>query len=105
MRKEIYLALGLSVAGAINAHFNGRTEQPKKVVKVAQNSERVQIKPEEMPGPVKKALAEDKYKAWEIQSVYKVKTTIEYYEVVLKKETDTKTIKLDQNGKAIEEVK
>jgi hypothetical protein len=105
MRKEIYLALGLSVAGAINAHYSGRAEQPKKVVKAVQNNERVQIKPEEMPAAVQKALADDKYKAWEVQTVYRVKTTIEYYEVNLKKETDSKTVKFDANGKAIEEVK
>jgi hypothetical protein len=105
MRKEIYLALGLSVAGAINAHYSSAPAEKQKVVKVAQNTERVQIKPEEMPASVKKALTDEKYKAWEVQSVYRVKTTIEYYEITLKKETDSKTIKLDTNGKSIEEVK
>jgi hypothetical protein len=106
MKKEIYLALGLSVAGAINANFPFKDEHPRAVaVAKAQDDKRIQIKAEELPEPVKKSLAEGKYKAWEVQTAYRVKTTIEYYEITLVKETETKSIKIDANGKLIDEVK
>ncbi len=62
--------------------------------------EKVKIKPEELPEAVKTAVKED-YQGWEISQAYKY-TLKENFEVELKKETETKTVKFDKEGNVID---
>ncbi len=101
-----YIIAGLSVVTALAANTTSGASPIQKVSAMHQEDEsRLQIKPEELPEAVKKTLEEDKYKGWEISSVYWVKSKMEYYEVLMVKETASKTFKFDKEGKAVEEVK
>ncbi len=59
------------------------------------------IKPEELPAEVQTALKADTYKDWTVGTVYYTKSK-EQYEVELKKEDETKTVKFDKTGNVIE---
>ena len=61
---------------------------------------REKIKAEDLPETVKTTLNGDEYTGWLIQSAYKIKSK-DQYEVELKKGAETKTVKLDKDGKII----
>ncbi|MDQ3047099.1 MAG: hypothetical protein M3R27_06085 [Bacteroidota bacterium] len=100
-----YLIAGLSIVTAFAANAISGESITKVSATHQEDQSRLQIKPEELPEAVKKTLAEDKYKGWEISAVYWVKSKMEYYEVLMVKETASKTFKFDKEGKAVEEVK
>lgn len=81
----------LSAYAAYNQQINIQIEQDEKV----------KISNEELPEAVKTALQSESYKDWTISAAYYTKST-EQYEVELKKGEETKTVKLDKDGKVIE---
>lgn len=68
------------------------------------NQEKVEIKPEELPDPVKAALAAEPYNAWQVQKAFQVpgENGANTYEVALVKGEETSTAKFDKDGKVIE---
>ena len=58
--------------------------------------DKVKISKENLPEATKKILAGDVFKGWEVATAYKVK---EEYEVELKKDKTTQTVKFDKEGK------
>ena len=62
--------------------------------------EKTKIKEEELPEAVKTTLKGDDYKDWTISAAYSIKST-DQYEVELKKETETKVVRFDKDGKAL----
>ncbi len=66
-----------------------------------QQDEKVKIKSEELPAPVKKALETQDYRGWLIDAAYKYSAT-ETYEVSLKNGAETKVVKFDKDGKKVE---
>jgi hypothetical protein len=69
------------------------------VITVTQD-DKEKIKAEDLPEAVKTTLNGDEYTGWLIQSAYKYKSK-DHYEVELKKGAETKTIKLDKEGKVV----
>lgn len=61
---------------------------------------KTQIKPEELPQPVKDKIAAD-YKDWSISAAYLYETSSQY-EVDFKKGAETKTVKFDKDGNVVE---
>ncbi len=59
------------------------------------------VKTEALPESVKATLTGADFKGWNVSAAFLVKATTEYYEVVLTKEKETKTVKLDKDGKLI----
>jgi hypothetical protein len=97
MKKQIFVSAILLGACSLmaSAQTQPGTEAAKKENVV---QEKTEIKAENLPEAVKKTLAGGDYKDWEISKAYVIK---EVYEVELKKATETKTIKLDKDGKWI----
>lgn len=57
---------------------------------------------DQLPQAVKNTLAGDDYKGWTIDAAYKVvKDGNEFYKIKLTKDSDTKMVKLDKDGKVV----
>ena len=99
MKKVTFIAaLALITVGAINTQASNTTRRTVNT-EIAQE-EKVKIAKEDLPDAVKKALASDAYKAWEISEAYEYKAT-HTYEVELKNGDQKKTVKLDKDGKVL----
>lgn len=97
MKKQIFLSAIL--LGAWSLVVSGQTQPASGAVKTENAvQDKTEIKAENLPEPVKKTLAGDDYKGWEISKAYVAK---EIYEVELKKGTEAKTVKLDKDGKLV----
>lgn len=98
MKKMILTGAALMMilaAGNVTANTN------KTAMEVVAEGEKVQIKPEELPEAVRKALEADEYKGWEIKSAYEVKSEPVTYELQVVKEDETKTLAFSADGKAL----
>lgn len=98
MMKKLFslLALSLITLGSVNAS----TVDGNQETVVAQD-DKVKIKNEELPETVKTTLKGEAYKDWTVNAAYHIKSS-DQYELELKKDVETKTIKLDKEGKVIE---
>lgn len=97
MKKQIFLSAILLSACSLVA--SAQTQPASDAVKTENAAqERTEVKAENLPDPIKKTLAGDEYKGWEISKAYVAK---EIYEVELKKGTETKTFKFDKEGKLV----
>jgi hypothetical protein len=104
MKNKLFVLTAIFSTFAITANVLAVSSSISSLSVFIQGDAKIQIKPEELPDAVKKAIA-DKYNGWEISTAFWVKSKSEYYEVNLKKETDNKLLKFDKDGKPIEEVK
>ena len=104
MKNKLFVFAAIFLTFAITANVLAGSSSLSSLSLFIQGDAKIQIKPEELPEPVKKIIA-DKYNSREISSAFWVKSKAEYYEVSLKKETDSKLLKFDTDGKPIEEVK
>lgn len=63
------------------------------------------VKPEDLPEPIKKTLADAPYNEWQVTSAFSVTAEDgkQHYEINLKKgEEETTTVKLDKDGNPVE---
>lgn len=68
-----------------------------------QQEEKKPVKAEELPEAVKAALASADYTDWQVSEAFSVKKgDAEYFEINLKNGDQTKTAKLDKDGKKVE---
>ena len=95
MAVALFASVSMAIASAIS------TSSPFATVV---NQEKVEIKPEELPDPVKAALAAEPYNAWQVQKAFQVpgENGANTYEVALVKGEETSTAKFDKDGKVIE---
>jgi hypothetical protein len=98
MKKVIFSFLVLLLAGGTFA--NASMISPTTAA-TQQQDDKMKIKPEELPEAVKTTLQSADYKGWAISTAYHLKSA-DQYEVELKKGTETKTVKLDKEGKVVE---
>jgi hypothetical protein len=96
MKKVILSLLVLLFAGATFANTSTTSATPAAM----QQEDKVKIKNEELPEAVKTALESTDYKGWTINAAFHLKS-VDQYEVELKKGTETKTVKLDKEGKEV----
>ncbi len=78
-----------------------KTPETTTTQEAPQQDEKVKIKSEELPAPVKKALEMQDYRGWLIDAAFKYPDT-ELYEVQLKNGAETKVVKFNKDGKKIE---
>lgn len=93
----IIAALFVCATGVINA--NAETSTRRSVITINAD-EKKEIKKEELPDAVKTALGGNDYKGWEISKAYQWSESGNY-EVELKNGDQSKTVKLDKDGKVI----
>jgi hypothetical protein len=99
MKKVIFSFLVLLSAGGTFA--NASMISPAAGATQQQQDDKMKIKAEELPEAVKTTLQSADYKGWAISAAYHLKSA-DQYEVELKKDTETKTVKLDNEGKIVE---
>jgi hypothetical protein len=97
--KKIMFLLSALVVGVGFANAVPATPVKSSTMTVTQD-DREKIKAEDLPEAIKTTLNGDEYTGWLIQSAYKIKSK-DQYEVELKKGAETKTVKLDKEGKII----
>lgn len=98
MKKIIVMAAALFSLGYIAVAEVSRNENNNSGIVSVYQSDKVKISVEELPQAVKDTLALS-YKEWKVGDVYKVSGTNEYYSIELKKDSETKTVNLDKDGK------
>jgi len=66
--------------------------------------EKVEVKPDDLPQPVKATLGADPYSEWKVEKAYSVSNTdgVQYFEILLSKGEETTTVNLDRDGKRVE---
>lgn len=96
MKKQIFLSAVL--LGACSLVANAQTQPVAQAKTESAVQEKKEIKSGELPEAVKKTLASDTYKGWDVSKAYVVK---DLYEVELKKGTEAKTAKFDKEGKEV----
>jgi len=103
MKKFILSATFLAFAGLTAVQAN-EVKNLKTTVTVAQDSlTRTPVKLEELPDAVKATLASDVYKGWDATEAWWVKDGAkEYYQINIKKEAETGSVKIDKDGKPVE---
>lgn len=98
--KKLMLSMAfLAIAGTVTVYANNT--QDVAIVKF--QDEKKPVKVEELPDAVKSTLAGDEYKEWMAEEAFHVKpaTGSEHYEIKLKKGEESKTVKLDKDGKVV----
>jgi hypothetical protein len=107
MKKLIMLTLSLVLVGFISA--NAQEVKKEKAAKVTvapeggsmqDKGDKVKVKSHELPEAVRTTLAGNDYSGWEVTEAIKVKTPDKHFVITLKKGTETKTVKLDKEGKS-----
>jgi len=98
--KKLFFMLAVLMAGvAVQAREVGNGREEKSILSVSQD-DRVKIKPEELPQPVKTALEAEEFRGWLISSAFHLKSK-DQFEVELKNGAETKTITFDKEGKKV----
>ena len=101
MKKVIFaIVAGVMSVGFVQVTNAQRLTSPDQA-SATQTDEKVKIKVEELPDAVKNALEGDAYKGWAADAAYFNKTK-NYYEVGVKKGTETKTLKFSKEGAIVE---
>jgi len=66
--------------------------------------DKVSVKPEDLPQPIKTTLATDVYSGWEITEAFIItkEDKTQFYEISLKNGSETAKINLDKDGRKVE---
>ncbi len=104
MKKLIFVIGSVLLTGSLLTGLNVKANSRINAVYVSAQDEakKEKITEDKLPQPVKDVLAGNDYKGWKTDAIYLVKGEKEYYEITLKLNTDTKTVKLDKEGKVVE---
>lgn len=100
MKKVMSALLALFVSFTV-MNAQGIPGNDNSSTTVQQQEEKEKIKAEDLPEAVKKTLEGDEYRGWLINAAYHHKSK-DVYEVELKNGAETKTVKLDKDGKIVE---
>lgn len=104
--KKLFLAATLAFAGFSAAQASEAKSNPIEIVTTVQDSvTKTPIKLEDLPEGIKTTLASEPYKAWTATAAFLVKdekAKKEWYQIDVKKEQETGSIKLDKDGKPVE---
>jgi hypothetical protein len=96
----ILFSAGIATAKAETASVSSGNMPASLVRCIVQDSTPVQAS--DLPDAIKTKLANGHFKQWTVSSAFLFTGSTEYYEINLVNGTETKTIKLDQNGKRVE---
>ena len=66
--------------------------------------EKVSVKPEDLPEPIKTTLASDTYAGWTVTTAFIItkEDNTQFYEISLKKGEETSKVNLDKDGRKVE---
>jgi hypothetical protein len=66
--------------------------------------DKVSVRPEDLPQPIKTTLASDVYAGWDITEAFLItkEDKTQYFEISLKKGSETTKINLDKDGRKVE---
>jgi hypothetical protein len=105
MKKIILSVAVLAVAGFTAVKANTVNSKAHTVTIVVQKDSTLKtpVNLADLPAPVKTTLQGDVLKAWTPTDAFLVKSgSAEYYQIDIKKEADTKFIRIDKDGKLIQ---
>ncbi|MCW3084796.1 MAG: hypothetical protein JWP12_2162 [Bacteroidetes bacterium] len=100
MKKLSILAFSLMTLASVTTF--AQTDAKTQAVASTQQDAKTSVKPEELPAAIQKTLSTDAYKGWTVSSANMVKSKVDYYEVSLMKDKETKMIKFDKEGTILE---
>ena len=102
MKRTIFALGAVLLTGTLMAGVNETATKGTNVAISAQvDANKVKITEDQLPQAIKTTLAKDDYKDWKVDTAYFYKGDKEYYQVVLKKDTETKTVNFDKDGNVV----
>jgi len=102
MKKLILSAAIVAIAGLTTVNAS-EVKIANPVVSVQDSVIKTPIKMEELPAAVLTVLKSDPYKDWTPTAAFSVKDgQKEYFQIDVKKEEETASVKLDKDGKPVE---
>ncbi|MNK05028.1 hypothetical protein D3C87_229030 [compost metagenome] len=102
MKKFIIAAVAVTTTVFANAQADTTAQETKIEVAAVTNPDKVQIKLEELPAPVQKALTTEAFQGWTAKTAYIVKAEKPYYEVELVNDkAEANTVKFNEDGTVI----
>lgn len=96
MKKVVAILSLVLFAGAMQTTF----AVTSSAVAIELQDELVKITTDELPAAVKQTLASADYQGWAVDEAFHNKTK-DHYELKVKKEAETKTLKFSKDGKEI----
>jgi len=104
MKKLIFSAAFIAVAGLATVKATNLTVMHTvAIVSPADSVQKAPVKLEALPEPIKTVLLTDVFKTWVPSTAFAVTAgTTQYYEVDVKKGTETKALKFDKDGKMLQ---
>ena len=108
MKKVLIASAALFIAAITNVNAQTESNQPpvqqKPTMEKPQQVEQLSkspVKPEALPEAVIATTKTEPYSGWLVSSAFLVKGAAEYYELTFTKENETKSVKLDKDGKPV----
>lgn len=96
----VVIAAGLATVKANTLNINHQTSV---VISQADTAKKTPVKLDALPDPIKTVLTSDIFKTWVPTEAYSVTAgTTQYFEVDVKKGTETKALKFDKDGKIVQ---
>lgn len=106
MKKIILSAAFLALAGltTVQASEVSENKSPMSITVQQDSSTKTPVELKDLPEPVKTALQAEPLKAWTPTAAFLVVNAdkSEYYQIDVKKEEETGSIKIDKEGKPVE---
>lgn len=99
MKKLFYSALFIT---AISCSFPIAASAIVMVEDTSQQEQKQAIELDKLPDAVRKEIAGDAYVGWTPSSAFVVKSAIPYYEIVMVRGEEKRTLKLDEKGQKID---
>jgi len=101
MKKLIVSAFALTVLSSVMQQSNPTMACPIVEFII---QDKVSVKPEDLPQPIKTTLATDVYAGWEITEAFIItkEDKTQFFEISLKKGSETAKINLDKDGRKVE---
>ena len=101
MKKLIISAFALTLVSFASLEAK-QFETSSVVSNISQ--EKVAVKPEDLPEPVKSTLASDTYAGWQVTSAFLItkEDNSQFYEISMRKGEESSTVNLDKDGRKVE---
>jgi hypothetical protein len=104
MKKIILSAAILAVAGLTTVKASNNIQSPVAVIAYQDSVTKTPVEIKDLPDAVKATLASDKYKDWAPSAAFLVTKAdkSEYYQVDVKKQEESASLKIGKDGAVIE---
>ena len=101
MKKLIMATMVLSVVYQIPSSFSNAIANSNVEVLV---QDKMSVKPEDLPEPIKSTLAAGAYASWEVTEAFLITRSdkTQYFEIIVKKGSEMSKINLDKDGRKVE---